>query len=148
MSTGFLLDTSVLSLLAPDRLEPSPALATWLRKHIDVLYLSAVSVVEIEQGIAKLRRAGGIERADRLTHWLEALLGNAADRVLPIDNQVARIAGALSDRTIACGRHPGFADVAIAATTIAHKLILVTCNGCYFAPLGVDLINPVENLPD
>jgi len=60
------MDTSVLSLLATGRLDPGCALATWLRKRVDVLYLSAVSVVEVEQSIAKLRRAGGTERADRL----------------------------------------------------------------------------------
>ncbi len=95
------MDTSVLSLLATGRLDPGCALATWLRKRVDVLYLSAVSVVEVEQSIAKLRRAGGTERADRLAHWLDALLSNAADRVLPLDNQVERVAGALSDRAIA-----------------------------------------------
>lgn len=147
MSAGYLLDTSVLSLLAPDRLAPGTALALWLRKHIDELYLSAVSVVEIEQVIAKLRQAGGTERANRLTQWLDALLSGAADRVLPLDHRVARVAGALSDRAVAMGRHPGFAHVAIAATAIAHELVLLTCNGRHFAPLGVALLDPVENLP-
>jgi len=146
LSAGYLLDTSVLSLLASDR-ERATGLAIWLRKHVDVLYLSAVSVVEIEQGIAKLRRAGGIERADHLTQWLDALLDHAADRLLPLDNQVGRVAGALSDRAIASGCHPGFADVAIAATAVTHKLILLTCNGRHFAPLGVEFLDPVENLP-
>jgi toxin FitB len=34
---------------------------------------------------------------------------------LPFDLAAARIAGVLNDATLADGRHPGFADVAIAA---------------------------------
>lgn len=87
------------------------------------------------------------ERAARLTDWLDALLANAADRVLAFDGGVGRIAGALSDRAWAAGRHPGFADVAIAATAIAHDLILLTRNGKRFEPLGVAFADPVEGLP-
>lgn len=40
------------------------------------------------------------------------------------------------------GLHPGFPDIAIAATAIEHKLTLVTRNGRYFDPLGVHWIDP------
>jgi predicted nucleic acid-binding protein len=67
------------------------------------------------QGIGKLRRAGGAERADRLDRGLDGLLSTYSDRILPLDAQAARLAGEISDAAIAQGRHPGFADVAIAA---------------------------------
>jgi predicted nucleic acid-binding protein len=134
-------------MLAPDRPTLTADLTEWLRDHADALYLSAVTVAKIEQGICKLRRAGGTERADRLTQWLDTLLGSAGDRVLSLDGIVARTAGALSDKALAAGRHPGFADVAIAATAIAHELILLTRNGKHFAPLGVEFADPFEALP-
>jgi predicted nucleic acid-binding protein len=145
---GYLLDTSVLSLLAPGRPAPTAAFASWLRVRTDRLHISTVTVAEIEQGICKLRRAGGMERADRLADWLDALTALHGQRILPLDARVARLAGALSDQAIATGRHPGFADVAIAATARAHDLMLLTCNGRHFEPLGIAYHDPLDGLPD
>lgn len=133
-------------MLAPGKPVLAAPLADWLRENADHLYVSAVTIAEVEQGICKLRRTGGAERAIRLKDWLDALLANAADRILSIDSKIGRAAGALSDRAFAAGRHPGFADVAIAATAISHGLILLTRNGRHFAPLGVAFIDPAEVL--
>ena len=148
MSSGYLLDRSVLSLLAPGRSEPSRDFADWLRRHAEALYLSAVTIAEIEQGICKLRRTGGAARADRLAAWLDSVLAASQERILPFDSQVGREAGAMSDRALAIGRHPGFADIAIAATANVHGLLLLTRNGRHFAPLGVTAIDPVVELPN
>jgi len=147
VTAGYLVDTSVLSLLAPGRPSSDETLAGWIRAHTDALYLSAVTIAEIEQGICKLRRAGGTDRADGLTRWLDGLIDSGADRILPFDARMGRIAGRLSDRAIAAGRHPGFADVAIAATAVAHDLVLLTRNGKHFAPLGIAFGDPADGLP-
>jgi predicted nucleic acid-binding protein len=147
VTAGYLLDTTVVSLLAPDRPSTGESLAGWIRDHKDALHISAVTVSEIEQGICKLRRAGGIDRADALARWLDALIDNGGDRILPFDARTGRIAGGLSDRAIAAGRHPGFADVAIAATAAAHDLLLLTRNGKHFAMLGIAFSDPAEGLP-
>jgi predicted nucleic acid-binding protein len=147
LSSGFLLDTSVLSMLAPNKPAPDETLAIWVRNHADRIYLSAVTIAEIEQGICKLRRAGGEMRADRLSHWLDSLLDAESTQILALDGKVGRVAGGLSDRAIAAGRHPGFPDVAIAATAIAHDMILVTRNGKHFEPLDVAFIDPRDGLP-
>jgi predicted nucleic acid-binding protein len=59
-----LLDTSVVSALAPGReaLVPTP-LGGWLQAHHQQLYLPSIAIAEMAQGIGKLRRAGGVERA-------------------------------------------------------------------------------------
>ena len=62
--------------------------------------------------------------------------------VLAFDVDLARIFGPLSDKAIASGRHPGFADVAIAATAAAHDLIIATRNVRHFMPLGVPVVDP------
>jgi len=147
LSSGFLLDTSVLSILAPGRPEREASLVTWLHVRSDNLYVSAVTVSEIEQGICKLRRAGGAERADALARWLDALIDEGGDRIISFDAPAGRIAGTLSDGATAAGRHPGFPDVAIAATAMAHDLVLLTRNGRHFAPLGVTFIDPSDGLP-
>jgi len=99
------------------------------------------------QGIGKLRRAGGAERADRLDRWLDGLLSTYSDRILPLDAQAARLAGEISDAAIAQGRHPGFADVAIAALAQSAGLLLLTCNLKHFEPLGVACADPLVALP-
>lgn len=147
MNNGYLLDTSVVSALAPSRSSLSPEVSAWLRANTGRVYLSAITITELEQGICKLRRAGRVERAERLTDWLDALLAGAGDRVLPFDSGVGRRAGALSGQAAAAGRHPGFPDIAIAATALAHELRLLTRNLRHFEPLGVTVSDPFLELP-
>ena len=145
---GYLLDTSVVSALAPGReaLVPTP-FGGWLQAHHQQLYLPSIAIAEMAQGIGKLRRAGGMERADRLDRWLDGLLDLYADRILPLDAQAARLAGQMSDAAIAQGRHPGFADVAIAALAQNAGLLLLTRNLKHFEPLGVACADPLIALP-
>lgn len=148
MFKGYLLDTSVISVLAPGRESlVAPPLAQWLQAHHQRLYLPAVAVAEMAQGIGKLRRAGGAERADRLDRWLDGLLATYADRILPLDAHAARLAGRISDAAMAQGCHPGFADVAIAALAQHNSLLLLTCNLKHFQPLGVACTDPLLALP-
>ena len=72
--TGYLLDTSVISIIAPGKpLLPAP-FASWLREHGEQLFMPAIAVAEIEEGVCKLRRAGGTRRANLLSAWLDALI--------------------------------------------------------------------------
>ena len=149
MTKGYLLDTSVLSVLAPGReaFVPSP-FGQWLQAHHQQLFLPAIAVAEMAQGIGKLRRNGGAaDRANRLDRWLDGLLAAYADRILPLDAAAARLAGQISDAAMAQGRHPGFADVAIAALAQHAGLVLLTCNLKHFAPLGVTCLDPLVDLP-
>jgi hypothetical protein len=148
LAKGYLLDTSVVSILAPGResFVPTP-FSEWLQTHHQQLYLPCVAIAEMAQGIGKLRRAGGVERAERLDHWLDGLLNVYADRILPLDAQAARLAGDISDAAIARGRHPGFADVAIAALAQNAGMLLLTCNLKHFEPLGVVGVDPLVQLP-
>ena len=148
MNKGYLLDTSVVSVLAPGReaFVPTP-FGQWLQAHHQALFLPSVAIAEMAQGIGKLRRAGGVERADRLDRWLDGLLAAYGDRILPLDAQAARLAGQMSDAAQAQGRHPGFADVAIAAIAQHAGLLLLTHNLKHFQPLGVACADPLATLP-
>lgn len=124
-----------------------PHFDDWLQARHKQLFLPCVAVAELAQGIAKLRRSGGIERADRLDRWLDGLMAVYAERILPLDAQSARLAGQLSDAAVAKGCHPGFADVAIAALTKNARLLLLTRNLKHFQPLGVACADPLLALP-
>jgi hypothetical protein len=76
--------------------------------------------------------------------WFERMPSFYADRVLPFDLTAARIAGGLSDAAEADGRHPGFADVAIAAIATSRKRVILTRNLRHFDPLGVEALNPID----
>jgi toxin FitB len=138
LTSGFLVDTNIISLFSPDRKQaPSEAVRVWFREKGEVLYVSAITLAEIEKGLRRLHRRGGIDRAQRLGVWLDSITETFGDRILPVDPIVARIAGGLDDVAIASGAHPGFADILIAATAKAYGLTVVTANLRHFIPLGV-----------
>lgn len=150
-AAGYLLDTSVVSALAPGRANHlTPDFLQWLRAADDEqrLFLPGIAVVEIEQGIAKLHRVGGIDRAARLSIWLDGLLRQFGDRLLPLDAPAACVAGRLADDAVARGVHPGFADVAIAAIARHSNLFVLTRNLKHFKPLGVPCADPLPVQPD
>ncbi len=142
----YLVDTNVISAAAPSR-PVALALVEWMDTHSASLFLSAVTVAEIEDGIAKLRREGARRKSSDLAAWLEAVLHLYGDRVLAFDVATARIAGAISDRARGQGQMPGFADIMIAATAQHHGLTILSRNLRHFEPFGVAVIDPFAELP-
>jgi predicted nucleic acid-binding protein len=141
---GWLLDTNVVSAFGPGKRPIPPKSAAWFRARTDALYLSTISAAEVEAGVAKLRRTGSPQRADNLRQWFDRIIDDYADRLLPFDLAAARIAGALGDAAQASGRHPGFADVAIAAIAKSRELVILTLNLRHFEPLGIEVLNPFD----
>ena len=142
----YLVDTNVISVRAPSRV-PLPDLAAWVDTHSAELFLSTVTIAEIEDGIAKANREGATRKARDLTAWLETVLHLYAARILPFDLATARLAGSLSDHAHGQGNAPGFADIIIAATAQHHGLIILTRNLRHFEPLGVPVHDPFVRLP-
>jgi predicted nucleic acid-binding protein len=140
--SGWLLDTDVLSAFAPGRPSIPQATASWFDDRTEALYLSAITAAEIEAGIAKLFRAGSARRRNALRVWFDRIVGLYADRVVSFDLASARIVGMLGDAAQTADRHPGFADIAIAAIAKARELVVVTMNKRHFDPLGVETFNP------
>ncbi len=131
----FLVDTDVLSALR--RRERNPEIARWLaRQRTTDLYLSVVSIGEIERGIAGVK-CRDPAFAERLEEWLDALLRIYGDRILTVDLSIARRWGRLSEEI----GHKG-ADLLIAATALEHGLTVVTRNTRHFAAAGVPVLDP------
>ncbi|WP_191059145.1 type II toxin-antitoxin system VapC family toxin [Geminicoccus harenae] len=145
----YLVDTNVISAVAPTKKEPPlAALVHWLDLHADRLFLSAVTIAELTDGVSKLRRQGAVSRARKLDEWLELVLHLYSDRVLSLDIKVARATGQLSDLARGQGHAPGFADLAIAGTAWAHGLTLLTRNVRHFTMLPISVVDPFTTLPD
>ncbi|HEX4368659.1 MAG TPA: type II toxin-antitoxin system VapC family toxin [Rhodopila sp.] len=140
--TGYLLDTNVISEAAPVRPDRDIAVLRWLEARTNELFLSVVTIAEIEAGITFANHKGAHRKATRLAEWLDAVMVLYGDRVLPMDRQIARTAGKLSGNARAAGLAPGFADIAIAATAVHHGLTVLTRNLRHFEPLGVTVIDP------
>lgn len=131
----WLLDTDVIS--AVRRPERAPQIAAWLRaRPEEALYLSVVTLGEIERGIAAQASRNPGFAAD-LRAWCDRTERRFADRILPFGAADARIWGRLSQ---ALG-HTG-ADLMIAATALARGATMVTGNTADFRPTGVALENP------
>ena len=143
----YLVDTDILSASSPARAVPRPALVAWMDARADLLFLSTITVAEIEGGIVKARREKANRKAAALAAWLGTLLHLYSDRMLAFDLAAASWAGLLSDRARASGHAPGFADVAIAATAASRHLTILTRNLRHFAPLGVPALDPFDRLP-
>ena len=147
--SAFLLDTNIISKLAPDRAPLSDAARAWFHQQgaADALFLSAMTISEIEKGMRSLHRRGGTERAKRLSAWLDSITEHFGDRILPMDAIVARIAGALEDDAESRGHQPGLGDLIIAATARAFDLTIVTENLRHFQPLNVSVDLPAAFRP-
>jgi predicted nucleic acid-binding protein len=143
----FLVDTDVLSAGAPSKAQAISHLIEWLDHNSERLYVSVVTITEIEDGIAKLQRQGATRKAARLREWLETLVHLYSPRILPFDLAAARIAGALSDTARGVGHTAGFADLAIGAIARQHNLTILTRNIKHYTPLGLTAHDPVAKLP-
>ena len=143
----YLVDTNVIAAGAPSKRSADSRLITWMDVHSSELYLSVVTVAEIEDGIAKSHRENSMRKADDLAAWLEVVLHLYESRILAFDIAAARLAGALSGIARSRGIAPGFADLIIGATARCHVLTILTRNVRHFKPLGLLTINPFEHLP-
>ena len=134
----FLLDTNVVYELR--KTQADPAVVAWARSvPAYKLYISAITLLEIETGILRLERRDPGQAAP-LRNWLEVhVMAAFAGRVLSVDGAVARRCARLHvpDRSNEC-------DALIAATALVHDLTVVTRNTRDFAFSGAPVLNPWE----
>jgi predicted nucleic acid-binding protein len=143
---GFLLDTNVISMLSPSAPDGRAPFLGWLDRMDGEgrIFLSVVTVHEIEKGIALLDHKGATTKAANLRSWLTGLTVGYNDKIQGLDTDVATISGRLEAGAIAGGHDPGLADAIIAGIAQAHDLIVVTYNIRHFLPYAVRVSSPDE----
>ena len=129
----YLVDTNVLS----EARRKSPEALGWLRSAgQENIWLSVITLGEISLGIERRRRKNP-DFATQLAEWLTRIRRAHANRILPVNDEIALAWG-----RIATIRSRGEADGVIAATALIHGLAVVTRNTADFADAGVRVVNP------
>ncbi len=133
----YLLDTNVLSELRR-RDRTHRGVAAWADAvAVDDLFLSVITVLEIEAGTLLLARRDAAQGA-LLRAWIDQqVLPAFAGRILAVDLAVAQRCARLHVPDPRPER-----DALIAATALVHGLTVVTRNSADFQPMGVKLVNP------
>ena len=136
---SYLLDTNVVSELRKARTHRANAnVVAWARGvQTTSMFLSAISVLEIETGVLLAERRNPVQGA-ALRSWLDlSVLPTFARRILPVDTEVALHCARLHVPDKRANR-----DALIAATALVHGMTVVTRNVSDFAPTGVAIIDP------
>jgi predicted nucleic acid-binding protein len=135
----YLLDTNVISELRHGKPQQSPAVRDWAAdKDMSRLFLSAITVLELEKGVQALERKQP-PQGSALRDWLDRVKTAFADRILPFTEDTAVLCAGMHFPNPKPER-----DTMIAATALQHRMTLVTRNVIDFENTGVALINPFE----
>ena len=135
----FILDTNVISELrkAKSGKADSKVMAWAAAINADVLFLSAIIILELEMGVLQVERKDPLQ-GNLLRSWLDNQVLTAFDgKILVVDAAVAQRCARLHVPDRSSER-----DALIAATALVHGMTIVTRNVSDFETSGVDLINP------
>ncbi|HTR93145.1 MAG TPA: type II toxin-antitoxin system VapC family toxin [Trebonia sp.] len=132
----YLLDTNVLS--ETRKRQPAAGLTEWIAATPpDRMHVSALTLGEIEQGIAKVRSRGDQHQAAALERWLRDVQAGFEKRILPVTVPVAVAWGRQQQ-----ARPVPVIDALIAATARVHGMTVVTRNVKDFELAGVQVLDP------
>jgi predicted nucleic acid-binding protein len=134
--SGVLIDTNVLSELRKGR-RADVKVTRWYQGLDDSeLYVSVLVLGEVRCGIERIRRRDG-PAAVAIERWLDRLTTRYSSQILPVDESVADLWGALDALHVL----PAI-DGLLAATALAHDLTLATRNTKDVERAGARVVNP------
>jgi tRNA(fMet)-specific endonuclease VapC len=117
-----LLDTDTVSFLMQNRPPVMGRAEAYLAEH-GLLAMSIITRYEILRG---LRVKNATRKMDRFAHLCET------SSIVPLTDRTVSIAADIYADLTARGLLIGDADILIAATAMAHGLVVVTNNGSHF----------------
>ncbi len=131
-----MLDTNVVSE-ARKGSRANAGVMRWLSSvAAEDLYVSVLVIGEIRQGIEGLRGRDSIQ-ADHLETWLSVLRRRYADRILPMDLEIAEEWGRMNAPNPISSR-----DGLMTATAKVRGMTFVTRNTADVEGTGVRVLNP------
>ncbi len=133
----YLLDTNVISETRKNQANPH-VLSFLSGAEPSSLFLSVLTIGELRKGVA-IKRRRDVPNAKKLGAWVDGLESTFANHILDIDAIAAKLWGELSAQ-----RTRPVIDTLLAATALAHGLILVTRNTNDVSDTKVKLLNPWE----
>ena len=135
----YLVDTDVISEARKGR-KAHPGVREFFdeaTRRRTPLYLSAVTIGELRQGVENIRHRGDAPQALQLSRWLDRLIRDYDDAILAFDADAAQVWGRLR---VPNPENP--LDKQIAATALIYDLVVATRNAAHFASTGVRVLNP------
>ena len=133
----YILDTNVVSELRKAK-KANQNVTKWAQLlPSETLYISVISVLELEIGILLIERHDQEQGAILRTWMSKHVLPTFSGRILAIDTAVAQRCAKLHVRGPRSDR-----DALIAATALVHGLTVATRNVADFEGMGVDVLNP------
>lgn len=121
--------------------QPSARLVSWIGAQSESdLFISVLTLGEIEKGIAKL--PDGRKKSDYARWLYDALPTRFEGRVLPIDTPVALLWGNIQGEKEKRGIKLPVIDSLLAACAMAHSMTIVSRNAQDFARCGAEVLNP------
>ena len=133
---SWLLDTNIVSELRKGE-RANPGVRAWFAEAAEgSLFTSVLVVGELRRGIESIRRRD-VPSALALERWLAGLTDGFADRILPVNREVAEQWGSLN-----VPDPVPTVDGLLAATALVFRLTLVTRNTRDVARTGVPLLDP------
>lgn len=134
----YLVDANVLS--EATKPNPDPRVVEWLSRAERELVVDPIILGELRFGILLLPRG---QRRKRLERWFDEGAARLYCVAWGADTGL-RWAKLLADLR-AAGRAMPIKDSLIAATALAHELVIATLNIRDFAAAGVELMDPAQD---
>jgi hypothetical protein len=135
----YLIDTNVISELRKKSKMNLGVKAFFKKAELEnsPLYLSVITVGELYRGVEQIRHRGDLKQASLLEKWLNAILEEFEQNILPFDKEEALVWGKLRSP-----HHENALDKQIAATAITYGMTVITRNTGDFINTGASVLNP------
>ena len=137
---SYLLDTNVVSQFG--KRSPNRNVMEWAAQQPERnLFLSTITLRELWYGVEKARMSRHAD-AEALAAQVIAVCEVYGDRILPIDERVARVWA-----TMLAQSYKHIDDTGLAATAAVHGLVVVTRNVAHLRGRGVPVLDPFRSPP-
>lgn len=135
----YLLDTCVISELI--KIQPNPSVVNWINSHDeDDIYLSVLTIAEIQKGITKL---SDLKKQENLQNWLDIDLNQRFyGKIFDINYKIASSWGKIQGKAEQQGKRMSVIDSLIATTGIVYDCAVVTRNVADMELSGCKIVNP------